>query len=204
MKPEMTECDRKLVSQPSRSTPTSVYRHPARNATCAHGPRSCRAHGRKGVSRLVAACSLMCIAYACAVHLQTVLLDSRRRVEAKGLGPLITHPQSIDQHALASLGHKLDNLKRQKFICLAKQTYGQHAGCGDGECPAGWVQMRGVPGWRCGCRRPGCLALQGCWGPPARAAPPPLAGPPPAAAMSPPLGPLPAHKQHVCFAEPQA
>ena len=47
MNPEMTECDRKFVSQPSRSRPTSVYRHPARNATCAHGPHSRHAHGQK-------------------------------------------------------------------------------------------------------------------------------------------------------------
>ncbi len=33
MKPEMTECDRKLVSQPSFRMPTAVYRQPARNAT---------------------------------------------------------------------------------------------------------------------------------------------------------------------------
>ena len=44
MNPEMTECDRKLVSQPSRSTPTSVYRQPAKNATCAPGLLSCHAH----------------------------------------------------------------------------------------------------------------------------------------------------------------
>ena len=34
MKPEMTECDRKLVTQPSLKMPTIVYRQPARNATC--------------------------------------------------------------------------------------------------------------------------------------------------------------------------
>lgn len=34
MKPEMTECDRKLVTQPSLKMPTMVYRQPARNATC--------------------------------------------------------------------------------------------------------------------------------------------------------------------------
>ena len=34
MKPEMTECDRKFVSQPSFRMPTIVYRQPARNATC--------------------------------------------------------------------------------------------------------------------------------------------------------------------------
>ena len=36
MKPEMTEWDRKLVSQPSFRMPTVVYRHPAKKATCKH------------------------------------------------------------------------------------------------------------------------------------------------------------------------
>ncbi len=39
MKPAMTECDRKLVTQPSRRKPTSVYRQPARKATCARRAR---------------------------------------------------------------------------------------------------------------------------------------------------------------------
>ena len=34
MKPEMTEWDRKFVSQPNLRMPTIVYKHPARNATC--------------------------------------------------------------------------------------------------------------------------------------------------------------------------
>ena len=33
MKPEITECDRKLVSQPSFKMPTAVYRQPAMKAT---------------------------------------------------------------------------------------------------------------------------------------------------------------------------
>ena len=34
MKPEMTEWDRKFVSQPNLRMPTMVYRHPAKKATC--------------------------------------------------------------------------------------------------------------------------------------------------------------------------
>ena len=41
MKPEMTECDRKLVSQPSRKSPTAVYMTPASSATCVTVVRAC-------------------------------------------------------------------------------------------------------------------------------------------------------------------
>ena len=46
MKPEMTEWDKKFVSQPSFKIPTIVYKHPARNATC-KAPHLCTAHPSK-------------------------------------------------------------------------------------------------------------------------------------------------------------
>ena len=34
MKPAMTECDKKFMTQPRFKMPTPVYRHPAMKATC--------------------------------------------------------------------------------------------------------------------------------------------------------------------------